>query len=127
MSRAILTRRDFARTLTPACGALAFAPRLASAAAPTVGPAQEVAHPGGVRIDSNENPYGPSHKALEAMTRSQAVSARYPDAQEEKMSEALAKLHGVRSENVILGCGSGEVLRMADAAFLGPGKKVIAG
>jgi histidinol-phosphate aminotransferase len=128
MSRAILSRRDFARTLTTALGAWALAPRLARAGspAPTLGRPQEVAHPGGVRIDSNENPYGPSQKALEAMTRSQAVSARYPDIQEDKMAEALAKLHGVKSENVILGCGSGEVLRMADSAFLGPGKSAIA-
>jgi histidinol-phosphate aminotransferase len=128
MSRVILSRRDFARSVTTAIGTWVLAPRLAhpSAAVLPAGRSQTGFPPGAVRIDSNENPYGPSQKALEAMTRSQAVSARYPDAQEDRMGDALAKLHGVKSENVILGCGSGEVLRMADAAFLGPGKNVIA-
>src|SRR5439155_21876639 len=82
--------------------------------------------PGTVRIDSNENPYGPSPKALEAMTRSQRIAARYPDALEDEVTAALAKLHNVTAANVVLGCGSGEVLRMADMAFLGPGRNVVA-
>ncbi len=82
--------------------------------------------PGTVRIDSNENPYGPSPKALEAMSDSQKIAARYPDALEEELAQALAKLHGVLPENVLLGCGSGEILRMADMAFLGQEKRVVA-
>jgi len=39
---------------------------------------------------------------------------------------ALARLHGVAPERIVLGCGSSEVLRMADAAFLGPGKTLVA-
>jgi histidinol-phosphate aminotransferase len=123
------SRREFARAVGAALGAWAIAPGLARSAAPATAPARR-RHanlpPGAVRIDSNENPYGPSAKALEAMTRSQAISARYPDALEDDMSAALAKLHGVGTENVLLGCGSGEILRMADMAFSGPGKKVVA-
>jgi histidinol-phosphate aminotransferase len=81
---------------------------------------------GEVRIDSNENPYGPSPKAIEAMSRAHAGASRYPDDVEEKVAAVVAKLHGVGVENVILGCGSGEILRIADAAFLGPGKKIVA-
>src|SRR5207247_10799839 len=63
---------------------------------------------------------------LEAMSDSQKIAARYPDALEEELAQALAKLHGVLPENVLLGCGSGEILRMADMAFLGQEKRVVA-
>jgi histidinol-phosphate aminotransferase len=59
------------------------------------------------------------------MTRAQGVAARYPDAKEQEVMEALARLHGVASEQVVLGCGSGEILKMADAAFLAPDKVVV--
>ena len=54
------------------------------------------------------------------------VAARYPDAKEQQLAEALGRLHGVAPEQIVLGCGSGEILKMADDAFLGPGKAVIA-
>jgi histidinol-phosphate aminotransferase len=79
-----------------------------------------------VQLNSNENPYGPSEEALAAMTRAHAVGSRYPDAAEEAMAEAIARHHGVAPERVVLGCGSSEILRMADAAFLGAGRTVVA-
>lgn len=133
-----VSRRDFARamgaTLGASLGASLVAPDLARAGSST--PAAPVAPPGKdpqsglpagtVRLDSNENPYGPSPQALEAMDRSQAVAARYPDALEDKVLEAIAALHGTTRDHVILGCGSGEILRIAGLAFLGPGKGVVA-
>ena len=53
------------------------------------------------------------------------MAARYPDAAEERLTQAIARLHRVTADRVVLGCGSGEVLQMADMAFLGPGKKVV--
>ena len=127
MDASIVSRRHFARLVGAALGAWAVAPRLARAGGPAVPAARAHAGlpPGAARIDSNENPYGPSPRALEAMTRSQRVSARYPDALEDEVTAALAKLHHVKPDHVVLGCGSGEVLRMADMAFLGPGKNVV--
>lgn len=78
-----------------------------------------------VFLNANENPYGPAGSAREAMTRSQLEAARYPDATERSMQEAIAQHHGIASEQVVLGCGSGEILRMADLAFLKPGKTVV--
>ena len=78
-----------------------------------------------VLLNSNENPYGPAASALDAMTRAERVAGRYPDAAEERLTETIAQLHGVTPDRVVLGCGSGEVLQMADMAFLGPGKKVV--
>ena len=78
-----------------------------------------------IQLNSNENPYGPFPSARQAMTRSQTVAARYPDALETRMVEAIAKYHGVQPENVLLGCGSGEILRIADMTFLTGGKNVV--
>jgi histidinol-phosphate aminotransferase len=79
-----------------------------------------------VQLNSNENPYGPSAAALAALAASQAVASRYPDAAEEELTAALARLHGVPPERIVLGCGSSEVLRMADAAFLSAGRTLVA-
>ncbi|MBI3661429.1 MAG: histidinol-phosphate transaminase [Acidobacteria bacterium] len=118
-----LSRRQFAGRVSAAMGAVLVAPEIVRSVA---GARQPKGVPENVvQLNSNENPYGPSEKARAAMTRSQAVAARYPDAFETQMAEEIAKLHGVPAENVVLGCGSGEILRMADMAFLAPGKNVV--
>ena len=70
-----------------------------------------------VRIDSNENPLGPGKRALEAIRAHVNESNRYPILAEDDVIAAIAKLEGVKTDNVILGCGSGELLRAADHAF----------
>ena len=122
-----LSRRQFASSL--GLGLLARptpAAVQAPAVSPPAAPAPATGAPSLIGLDSNENPYGPSARGLAAMTRAQAVAARYPDAKEQQLAEALARFHGVAPEQLVLGCGSGEILKMADAAFLGPGKAVIA-
>lgn len=79
-----------------------------------------------IRINFNENPYGPSPRALEAISGAEATAMRYPHDLYQEATEAIAHLHGVARENVLLGCGSTEILRMADMAFLGAGKNVVA-
>lgn len=76
-------------------------------------------------LSRNENSYGPSEKVLAAMREALQVANRYPDDEEDVLVNKLAVLHGVRREQVVLGCGSGEILRMAAEAFLGSGKKLI--
>jgi len=118
-----ITRRGFGATLGAAAGAVLLDTRLTPAAAEarvTTGLPIDV-----LQLNSNENPYGPSAAAREAMTRSQEVAARYPDYQEDEVRSALARLHGVAPEQVLLGCGSGDILRMADGAFLAPDRKVV--
>ncbi len=99
------------------------APGRAQAAAPQA-PASDPNAPL-ARLDSNENPYGPSPAARDAIARAQPEYRRYPDAQEDRVREAIARLHGVKPAQVMLGCGSGEVLRMADGAFLSSGRTVV--
>jgi histidinol-phosphate aminotransferase len=124
MHTALWPRRHFTSSLAALVGA-SLAPRAAGArpgAAATDG--QAVAPL--IDLSSNENPYGPSPQALAAMTRCQSVACRYPDDVEKRVVEAIAKLHGIAPERVVLGCGSSEILRLCDAAFLGPGRKVVA-
>jgi histidinol-phosphate aminotransferase len=121
MTAPSVSRRRFASALGAALGATVVRPPISAAAAPPE-PAGSVV----VDLSSNENPYGPSPAALEAMTRSQAVAARYPDAAEQATVEAIARRHGVSPDRIVLGCGSSEILRLCDAAFLGPGRTVVA-
>jgi histidinol-phosphate aminotransferase len=114
-----LTRRQFATTLTGA-GLAAALPSRALASLPPGAPTDCI------QLNSNENPYGPSPRALEALTRAQAVASRYPDAAEAALREAIAAAHRVSPEQVVFGCGSGEVLQMAADAFLGPGRTLVA-
>ena len=77
-----------------------------------------------IRLDKNENPYGASPAAAAAMRQGLESCNRYPDATE-ALQEKIAEAHKVRPEQVVLGCGSSEVLRMAANEFLAPGKNVV--
>ncbi len=75
---------------------------------------------GVVRLSSNENPYGPSPMALKAMTDAFGLAWRYPDEHADLLIESLAKVHGVNRDQILLGDGSGEILKLCAAAFTGP-------
>jgi histidinol-phosphate aminotransferase len=79
-----------------------------------------------IRLSSNENPYGPSPAALKACTEASNLVWRYPDEHADSLVEALAELHGVSSENILLGNGSGEILKLSAAAFTGAGRGLVA-
>ncbi len=116
-----MTRRTLAGALGAAAGAALFDTRFGRTAA-----LARVRMPGAVQLNSNENPYGPSAKALAAAEQAGNVYNRYPDSLDDEMRRAIAKHHGVAPERIVLGCGSGEVLHMADTAFTGPGKVAVA-
>jgi histidinol-phosphate aminotransferase len=78
-----------------------------------------------VRLSSNENPYGPSPAALRAMTDAFGLAWRYPDEHQDALVEELAKLHGVGANQLLLGDGSGEILKLSAAAFTGPGRLLV--
>src|SRR5712692_3910189 len=123
MIRPTLSRRQFSRIVGTGLGAALLGPKFPSSSAEAREPVGMP--PGAIQINSNENPYGPSPQALQAMTRSERIASRYPDALEARLAEAIAKLHGVEPANILLGCGSGEILRVADMAFLGREKNVV--
>jgi histidinol-phosphate aminotransferase len=78
-----------------------------------------------VRLSSNENPYGPSPAALKAMADSFGLAWRYPDEYSDLLTAELAKLHGVTTEQILVGDGSGEILKLCAAAFTAPAKKLV--
>lgn len=79
-----------------------------------------------VRLHRNENGYGPSPRVLRALADSFAGGLqRYPELESEALQLKLARLHGVTPDQIVLGCGSSDLLRMAADAFLTPGSKVI--
>jgi histidinol-phosphate aminotransferase len=78
-----------------------------------------------VLLYRNENPYGPSEKVLGVLRESVTSSNRYPRTEYDTLIEKLSAMHKVRQEQIVLGCGSGEILAMAALAFLKPGKKLV--
>lgn len=76
------------------------------------------------KLASNENPYGPYDSAMEAMNHAFKFANRYgyPDG---NIQQAIADHHGVDRSNILLGAGSGEILRVVGMTFLQDHKKVI--
>lgn len=118
MNTISISRRDFTRLLGVGAAAAIVKPAFGFAEEST--PAVESQASGVVRLSSNENPYGPSPKALQAMTDAFGLSCRYPDEHAEKLVDALAKLNGVERDQILLGDGSGEILTLCAVAFTGP-------
>lgn len=77
-----------------------------------------------IRLDRNENPYGPSDQVSATMRSGLESANRFPESELDALTDQIAKFHSVRREQVILGCGSTEILRMCSGAFLVPGKKL---
>lgn len=75
------------------------------------------ARPGVIRIDSNENPYGAGERVYAAIRAHLTESNRYPVKSEDDLAAEIARVQGIKPENVILGSGSGELLRAAVSAF----------
>jgi len=99
----------------------AFAQLLGAGAAVAALPFPIAAAPrsnGAVRLSANENPYGPSPAAMRAMRESLGDAWRYPDEAGDALIESIAKLHGLSTDQVILGDGSSEVLKVAALTFL---------
>ena len=78
-----------------------------------------------VRLSSNENPYGPSPAALKAMTDGFSLAWRYPDEHADLLVDELARINAVPAEQILLGDGSGEILKLAAAAFTNSDKKIV--
>ena len=118
-----LSRRGFTKLLGAGAAYAALRPALGfSESTPAETKTSDV-----VRLSSNENPYGPSPAALKAMTAAFALAWKYPDETQEELVAALAKLNQVSKEQILPGAGSGEILKVAVAAFTGPEKKLVVG
>lgn len=78
-----------------------------------------------IKVASNENPLGPSPKAVEAMRRSLASLHLYPDGNAFYLKRKLAAHLGLKPENIVLGNGSNEIIEFVGHAFLRPGVEVV--
>src|SRR2546423_280013 len=75
-----------------------------------------------IKLASNENPLGPSPKAVEAVKDAVAESHRYPDGGTHLLRGKLARKHGVEPDEIFVGLGSSEIIDLAARILLGPGK-----
>ncbi len=84
---------------------------------------------GTLQLDKNENPFGPGPGAMEALARGYADAGRYPTNARPStadLRDTIARKLGVRSENVLLGNGSGELLRIATRVYTSPARHLVA-
>ena len=78
-----------------------------------------------IKLASNENPLGPSPRALAVLSESAATLHRYPDGGAFRLREALADRWKVTPDHVILGNGSDEILGLLARSFLSPGDEAV--
>jgi len=86
---------------------------------------RELGLPGAVKLASNENPLGPSPKALEAIRRALPNLHRYPESQCFYLVQKLSQVMNLASEQFIVGNGSDEIITLAVRAFVEPGDEVV--
>jgi histidinol-phosphate aminotransferase len=78
-----------------------------------------------VKLASNENPLGPSPKAMAALAGAETTLHRYPDGGAYRLRQAIADRWKVAMDQVILGNGSDEILGLLARAFLAPGDEAV--
>jgi histidinol-phosphate aminotransferase len=78
-----------------------------------------------IKLSSNETPFGPSPRAVEAYVAAAKHLSRYPDGSARPLREALAKLYGLDAARIVCGAGSDELLNLLAQAYLGPGDEAI--
>jgi histidinol-phosphate aminotransferase len=124
----MLTRRTFVQTaglgMAAYIGARGRENSIWSAFEPTL----EAVDPGVICLSSNENPGGPGKKVLDAVKNAFGPSGARPgryDSSQGALIEAIAKKNGVKPENVVLGCGSTQILRSCTHLFTAKDKALV--
>ena len=115
MNTISISRRRFAQLLSAGAAAAVVRPALSLAGSPE----QQAAASEVVRLSANENPYGPSPKAFKAMTDAFSLASRYPDEHNDVLIDKLAKINGVNRDQILLGDGSNEILKLCADTFTG--------
>jgi len=80
---------------------------------------------GSIKLASNENAWGPSPRAMEAIKGALQNLHRYPDGSCYYLTKSLAAKIGVKPEEIVFGNGSNEIIGLLITAFLQPGEEVI--
>lgn len=106
--RLISSRRQFVGTLGSGVAALVAGPLFSIST-----------NDGYIHLCFNESPYGPSEKTARAIRDSVSVGGRYPaDLSYDGLKEQIAKFHGLEADNILIGTGSTEILKVCDDLFL---------
>ena len=85
---------------------------------------RELGHPA-IKLASNENPLGPSPRALEAMRKSLSSVYLYPDGNGYYLRKKIAELYNLEMDQVILGAGSTDLIELVAKTFLTGGDEAI--
>ncbi|MDX2065009.1 MAG: histidinol-phosphate transaminase [Fimbriimonadaceae bacterium] len=81
-----------------------------------------------IKLASNENPFGPSPRAIAAVTEAAARMHIYPDGASRALRQAISQKFGVTDAHILLGNGSDELIHILGVMFLGePGDELIMG
>lgn len=78
-----------------------------------------------IKMASNENPWGPSPKALQVLDGASASLHRYPDGGAHDLRQALAERFKIGDQQVLVGNGSDEIISLLVRAFLSPGDEAV--
>jgi histidinol-phosphate aminotransferase len=78
-----------------------------------------------IKLSSNETPFGPAPRAVEAYLAAASSLSRYPDGSARGLREAIAQLYGLDPNRIVCGAGSDELLNLLATAYLGPGDEAI--
>src|ERR1044072_5580582 len=88
-------------------------------------PGEQPKNGGVIKLNTNENPYGPSPKVYARLKTAINSSLRlYPEPQSDTLRAAAARVYGVKSANIMVGNGSDEILSMLLRCCVGPGDRV---
>ncbi len=77
-----------------------------------------------IKLDANENPYGPLPEAVEALAALETTHI-YPDPEARALRVRLAEVHGVPPEHLLVGAGADELIDLIMRLFLDPGDLII--
>jgi histidinol-phosphate aminotransferase len=125
-----ISRRTFLRVAGAGAAAAAAAPAVGDEclAREATSVAAAVVKPRGpIRLNRNENAYGPSRPVRATIQRALDATNRYGEVEGEALRDAIASHHHVSRDHVVLGCGSAEVLRAAAECFVGPQQNLVMG
>ena len=78
-----------------------------------------------IKLSSNEGAFGPSPKAIEAITASAQSTNRYPDGSASQLTNAIGKRFGLDPARIVCGAGSDEILSLLAYSYAGPGDEVL--
>jgi len=78
-----------------------------------------------IKLASNEGPFGPSPKAMEAYKETAPSLHRYPDGGAWELTGAISEKYGIERKQIVCGAGSDEILGLLCRAYAGPGDEVL--